>query len=218
MTAWYCKPINIYRITKTVSRNKETAFLFVRNAKLRTDWNLYHIVGTGLAPVPTAFIKLRIFVELRLPLTGNICDRRLWRMKEASVGAAVDFVRRSKPHKQNRAPQEGNRWHVADVTKGETQVISNFRYLSLSHFSKMKNDSSLVRGSLCLQYAWSAAQKRPQQSNYNLHYTVGANCVRPLFITAEFDGRPQVPLRVVRRRLGRAGRRPLGEVRVNSEQ
>ncbi len=40
-------------------------------------------------------------------LTGNICDRRLWRIKEASVGAAVDFVRRSKPHKQNRAPQEG---------------------------------------------------------------------------------------------------------------
>jgi len=41
------------------------------------------------------------------PSSGNICDRRLWRIKGASVGAAVDFVRRSKPHKQNRAPQEG---------------------------------------------------------------------------------------------------------------
>ncbi len=28
----------------------------------------------------------------RLPLTGNVCDRRLWRIKGASVGAAVDFV------------------------------------------------------------------------------------------------------------------------------
>ena len=38
---------------------------------------------------------------------GNICDRRLWRIKEASVGAAVDFVRRFKPHKQNRDTARG---------------------------------------------------------------------------------------------------------------
>ncbi len=36
--------------------------------------------------------------KYRLPLTGNICDHRLWRIKGASVGVAVDFVRRSKPH------------------------------------------------------------------------------------------------------------------------
>ena len=42
-----------------------------------------------------------------LPLTGNVCDRRLWRIKGASVGAAVDFVRRSKPHKQNRDTARG---------------------------------------------------------------------------------------------------------------
>ena len=46
-------------------------------------------------------------MKLRLPLTGNICDRRLWRIKGASVGAAVDFVRRSKPHKQNRDTARG---------------------------------------------------------------------------------------------------------------
>ncbi len=102
-------------------------------------------------PCPYGFYQMKMLAELSLPLTGNICDRRRWRIKGASVGAAVDFVRRSKPHKQNRAPQEGNRWHAAGVSKGETQVIANFRYLSLSHFSKLKNDSSLVRGSLCLQ-------------------------------------------------------------------
>ena len=59
----------------------------------RLKWykNILTPVGTTLA-----------VVRQRLPLTGNICDRRLWRIKGASVGAAVDFVRRSKPHKQNR--------------------------------------------------------------------------------------------------------------------
>ncbi len=46
-------------------------------------------------------------VRQKLPLTGNICDRRLWRIKEASVGVAADFVRRSKPHKQNRDTARG---------------------------------------------------------------------------------------------------------------
>ena len=41
------------------------------------------------------------------PSSGNRCDRRLWRIKGASVGAAVDFVRRSKPHKQNRDTARG---------------------------------------------------------------------------------------------------------------
>ena len=39
-------------------------------------------------------------------------------MKGASVGAAVDFVRRSKPHKQNRAPQEGTA-----VEQSETEGV-----------------------------------------------------------------------------------------------
>jgi len=59
-----------------------------------------------------------MFAEPSLPLTGNICDRRLWRIKGASVGVAVDFVRRSKPHKQNRAPQEGKA-----VERSETEGV-----------------------------------------------------------------------------------------------
>ena len=69
---------------------------------------------------------IKMLAKLSLPLTGNICDRRLWRIKGASVGAAVDFVRRSKPHKQNRAPQEGNRWHAAGVTEGEKAINIKF--------------------------------------------------------------------------------------------
>ena len=57
---------------------------------------------------------------------GATCGR-LWRIKEASVGAAVDFVRRSKPHKIG-TPQEGNRWHAAGVTKGENAINIKFAF------------------------------------------------------------------------------------------
>ena len=51
------------------------------------------------------FYQIKMFAESSLPLTGNICDRRLWRIKEASVGAAVDFMRLGVPHKTDRYNQ-----------------------------------------------------------------------------------------------------------------
>ena len=78
-----------------------------------------------------------MFAEPCLPLTGNICDRRLWRIKGSSVGAAVDFVRRPKPHKQNRVPQEGNRWHAAGVSEGEKAINIKFS-LSLPQSNAMR--------------------------------------------------------------------------------
>ena len=66
-------------------------------------------VVNALATARCRYRLLRILDNriFRLPLTGNICDRRLWRIKGASVGVAADFVRRSKPHKQNRDTARG---------------------------------------------------------------------------------------------------------------
>ena len=98
---------------------------------------------------------------------GNICDRRLWRIKEASVGAAVDFVRRFKPHKQNRDTARGQqvarrrRDGRRESNKHQTFIISP------SVIFQKKNDSSLVRGSLWRTVApmslWSHKISRPEQ-------------------------------------------------------
>ena len=41
-------------------------------------------VGRGLAPAVNKY-QIKISAEPSLPLTGNICDRRLWRIKGAYV-------------------------------------------------------------------------------------------------------------------------------------
>ena len=72
-----------------------------------------HTVGRWLAAAVRLLLiydNLRITANRKVksaPSSGNIFDRRLWRIKGASVGAAVDFVRRSKPHKQNRDTARG---------------------------------------------------------------------------------------------------------------
>ncbi|MCI6388963.1 MAG: hypothetical protein MR823_07475, partial [Ruminococcus sp.] len=78
------------------------SFLFQKN-----DSSLYKGAFDGRPQVAPTVAYIFSFDKTRLPLTGNVCDRRLWRIKGASVGAAVDFVRRSKPHKQNRDTARG---------------------------------------------------------------------------------------------------------------
>ena len=107
---------------------------------------------------PAAILyQIKILAEPSLPLTGNRCDRRLWRIKGVSVGAAVDFVRRSKPHKQNRAPQEGNRWHAEGVSEEEKAINIKFS-LSLPQSNAERLTALSSEGAIAIYAACSAAQ------------------------------------------------------------
>lgn len=80
--------------------------------------------------------KIQIYIKHFAPSPDNICDRRLRRIEGASVGAAVDFVRRSKPHKQKSGYRKRTIAVERSETKGVKKVVPNYKKLPQSFFCK----------------------------------------------------------------------------------
>ena len=125
-----------------------------------------------------------MYAEPSLPLTGNICDRRRWRIKGASVGVAVDFVRRSKPHKQNRTPQEGNRWHTAGVSEGEKAINIKFSLSLPQSFFKRKMTAPSSEGACIYPTFAGFGQGRTLSLRYTIYFSSCA--VRFYYTTFNF--------------------------------
>ncbi|MCQ2449796.1 MAG: hypothetical protein MJ132_06375, partial [Clostridia bacterium] len=79
-------------------------------ASIETIFNSINIASRGGCKLqsPRDFLYYFIFTEpLQNRVPGNKTDRRRWRMQGGFVGTAVEIARRSKAHRQFRAPQEG---------------------------------------------------------------------------------------------------------------